>query len=150
MASLSSILLDADRIKGGAWVPIKTRSGDTFEIRTRGIGDAYRDALAVLQRDALRKMNEGAPPGRQVTTETMPPSASSRCVATALIQHCLLDVRDLHHGDGRPVTLAEFTALMLDPDHGQNLTNMVAEAAGFVTLTRNDEIKEAVGNSPAA
>lgn len=153
MASLSSILLSADRIKGGAWVPVHTPTGDTFDIRTRGFTPAYRDALAQLRLDAARDANKGAEPGQWIITpDTLPPSVADGCQAKALIAHCLLDIRGLFHDDAgaKPVTLAEFTALMLDPISGAGIVRLVAEAAGSVTIAREDQVREAVGNSPAA
>lgn len=147
MANLNSILLDADRIKGGAWVTIHTGDGDSFEIRTRGYTPKFKDTLAELKLAKVRALNKGTEPGEWIITpDTLPPSVDDECIGKALAAECFMDVRGLTHADERAVTADEFKALLVDPVRGAAIIRLTHQAAGSVAVAREGEIADAVGN----
>lgn len=148
MASLTRIVLNADRNKAGAWMPVQV-DGAPFEVKVRGFPPAYRDALHKARLEAARTINRKKAPGEDpVTTETLPPSVDEPLLGKALADHVFQEVRGLKHSDDGPdVTADEFRALLCDPEVGRVLMGLVQAAAIDLMNARSGEIKSAVGNS---
>jgi hypothetical protein len=136
MAKLSSFKQDAKAIAEGEWVRVGEEYDD-LEIRTRGFTDAYFDAQAARQRRAAVGL------GGDVSKL---PSAIRRSInVDCLIQHVVLDVRNLTHDDGKPVTHDEFCDLLRDPNYAE-LVVACFKAAGKVGQRRTADLEDASGN----
>jgi hypothetical protein len=152
MANLSALTLDRDAVRHGDWVEVGAGE-NVFEIRTRGITQAYRDGLNRLRLTAVRELNRNNKPGQPFyTPELLPPSVDDRCIGQALAEHCVIDVRGLYDGkdeNGQPrsVTVDEFRELLRDPEGRSILVSWTMQAAGSVGQARQEERKEAEGNS---
>jgi hypothetical protein len=140
MAKLSSFRQDSRAIQEGEWVRVGEEYDD-LEIRTRGFTDAYFDAQAARQRKAAVGF------GGDVTK--LPSAIRRQINVECLIQHVVLDVRNLTHDDGRPVTKEEFYDLLRDPDYAE-LVIACFRAASLVGQRRAADLEEAEGNSASA
>ncbi len=78
------------------------------------------------------------------------PTAITRAInLDCLIEHVLIDVRNLQHDDGRDVSLTEFVEMIRDPDYVE-LFLAVFKAATQVGQRRAEEREEAAGNLPTS
>lgn len=146
MADLGNFVMDRDAIRGGDWITVGT-GDNTFEIRTRGFTQRYRDELNRARRDKARELNQKIKPGQQFyTPDTLPPSVDDKLQGEALADHCVLDVRGLNNG-GVPLTGDEFRALLRDPEGRQGLLILAIGAASQVGASKQAEREEAEGNS---
>lgn len=62
-----------------------------------------------------------------------------------LIAHVVLDVRNLLHDDGKPVTAPQFMDMLRDPDYAE-LVTACFKAASMVGQRKAAELEEAAGN----
>jgi hypothetical protein len=136
MAKLSAFRTDSAAIKGGEWIRVGEEYDD-LEILTRGITDEYLDAQATRQRRAANGFNGDV---------SKIPSAIRRAInVECLVLHTVIDLRNLQHDDGAPVTLAQFQDLLRNPDYG-DLVVACYKAAGQVGVRRKADSEEASGN----
>ncbi|MBB3264056.1 hypothetical protein FHW79_001671 [Azospirillum sp. OGB3] len=136
MAKLSSFKRDTTAFNDGDWV--RPDPGEDFEIRTRGLGDAYADAQAAKQRRAAKGFGGDA--------EKLPVAMKRRINVECLIDHALLDVRGLEHDDGRSVSFSEFCD-MLRSDEYPTLVAAAFTAATMVGDAQRADVEDAAGNS---
>ena len=143
MAKLSTFIRDPARIAQGETVAVGS-ADDPFFLLTRGFSAAYRDMLQRLRLQAAREQNRNLQPGQVPTSpDLLPPSVDDRCQAQALIEHCLIDVQGLDHGDGSPVTIDQLRAML--PDNPA-LLSLAIGAAGRVGAQRAEQQEAATGN----
>jgi hypothetical protein len=140
MAKLSKFRTDSRAIQEGEWIVVGDEYED-LEIRTRGFTDAYFDAQAARQRRAAVSL------GGDVSK--LPSGLRRQINIDCLIQHVVLDVRNLEDDKGQPVTAEQFHALLRDPDYSE-LVVACFSAAGKVGQRRQADLEDAVGNSAAA
>ncbi|MFT8776263.1 MAG: hypothetical protein ABF893_06340 [Gluconacetobacter liquefaciens] len=108
MARLSKFTRHADAITDGTEVEVGPKS-DRFILVTRGMTDAYSDRLWELRRLATIEYNAGLTRDDvRAVPQDLPPSIDDRCVAQALGEKCLIDVRDLEGDDGAAITIDAF------------------------------------------
>jgi len=140
MAKLSQFRVNAAAQRDGEWVPAGDEFGD-IEIRTRALTDAYFDAQARRLRAAAARL-----PAPDTGLVDRIPMADRRAInRECLIEHVLLDVRNLAHDDERPVTVAEFADLLRQDDYAELLVACF-RAAGQVGQRRAETIQAAAGN----
>jgi hypothetical protein len=136
MAKLSAFRQDAKAIAEGEWMRVGEEYGD-LEIHSRGFTDEYFDAQAALQRQAAV--------GLGVEVSRLPSKVRRRINIDCLIQHVVLDVRNLTHDDGPAVTFDEFCGFLRDPSYVE-LVTACFKAAGKVGQRRTAELEDALGN----
>ena len=137
MARLSAFKIDSKAVETGSWV----RAGeeyDDLEILTRGFTDQYTDAHQAKLRKAAK--------GLGGDTSKLPIAISRALLVESLLQHVILDVRNLQDGSGQPVTMTAFAAMLSDPDYAE-LVSACLKAASRVGLAKADDLADAVGNS---
>lgn len=136
MAKLRSFTVDHRSAEAGEWI----RPGDEFDdltLKVRGFSDRYYDDHAQRLRRAAR------PFGGDVAKV---PSAIARSIRNdCLIDHVLLDVRNLEGDDGAPVTVDQLRELLRAPGHN-DLSVAVIRAAGMVGRGLAADVEEAAGN----
>lgn len=149
MAKLSAFRANAAAINAGRWVEVGSEE-DPFRIKTKGFTGKYRDALARMMGEHVRRMNRGKKPGdRFFTEQDIPVTDQDAMQAQALAEYCFIDVQGLMHDDEvTPVTADEFRELIQAED-GRPLLLIAMGAAARVADDVEDAVKDAVGNSPA-
>lgn len=149
MAKLSAFRANAAAINAGRWIDVGP-DDDTFRIKTKGFTGKYRDALARMMGDHVRRMNRGKKPGDRFFTEVdIAVTDQDAMQAEVLAEHCFLDVEGLTHDDGQSVTADEFRDL-IRTEAGRPLLLLAMGAAARVGDDTEEAIQDAVGNSPAA
>ncbi|AHJ69335.1 hypothetical protein [Granulibacter bethesdensis] len=137
MAFLEDLTVDAEAIEAGAWVRVDPRQFDDLEIRTRGFTDAFTDAQAAALDRLAVKYNGRA----QI------PNADQRILNAQLLRdYLILDVRNLNHRDGTPVSLNDFLDLLAKRE-GVKLASACWIAVGKVTSASRDDLADMEGNS---
>jgi hypothetical protein len=136
MAKLSAFKADSAAIQQGEWVRVGEEYDD-LEILTRGFTDVYFDAQASRQRRAAVGFNGD--------TNKLPSALRRSINIDCLIAHVVMDIRNLQHDDGRPVTRQEFEGLLRDPDYAE-LVVACFKAAGQVGQRKAIELDDAVKN----
>lgn len=140
MAKLSKFRTNSRAIQEGEWIVLGDEYDD-LEILTRGFTDAYFDAQAAKQRRAAVSL------GGDVNKL---PSAVRRAInVECLIQHVVLDVRNLTDDNGNTITAEQFHTLLKDPDYAELVVGCYS-AASRVGQRRKAELEDAVGNSEPA
>jgi hypothetical protein len=139
MARLSRFRVDSTLLNEGEWVHPDEAEYDDLEIKTRGFTDAYTDSRAVkLRRAAQRYGNDVA---------RVPAHISRDITIEALIQHCLLDVRNIVDDNGNPITFDAFCNLLRNPDYA-DLVVAALKAASIVGMQHDGDREDATKNSP--
>ncbi len=136
MAELKSFRVDAEARQNGAWV----RVGDEFddlEVKVRGLTDRYHDSVAARSRSAARSLGGD--------TAKLPSAIARTIVINALCEHVILDVRNLKDGD-HEIGVEAFK-LLLQQEEYYDLVLAVLRATQQVGIARQDDLKEATGNS---
>lgn len=137
MARLSGFKINSKAIENGQWVS-PGEEYDDLQILTRGFTDLYTDARAAkLRRAALAYSGE---------TTKVPNSIQREILVECMIEHVLLDVRNLTDDQGSPVDFARFCDLLRDPDYADLVTASI-RAASLVGKQRLADTKDAAGNS---
>lgn len=136
MASLSRFKADLTKINDGAWVKLGEEFGE-IEIQTRGFTDAHNDARAARIRRAATRFSGDA--------TKIPQSDVRAILIDLLIQHCLLDIRNLEDQNGDPVSFDLFCQLLHD-DQYQDLYGAALAAANQVSAEREADLQEAKKN----
>ncbi len=136
---VTSFRRDAKAMRDGEWVSPGPEFGDV-EIKTRAMMSAYYDSLNAKTAREARRVGGENKIGQQF---------KNRVIIEAMIDHCLLDIRGLEHDDGTPITIAEFRDMIREEDYAE-LATMALQATIQVGRQRDDELQDAVGNSPAA
>ena len=137
MAKLTSFKVDSKTVEQGEWVS----PGDEYDdlmILTRGFTDLYTDARAAR----MRRLAVGYGGDER----KVPNKLARAAVADALIQHVLIDVKNLAKPDNTPVTFAEFCEYIKNPDYSDLFKAAVA-AAAMVGMSRKQDVQDALGNS---
>lgn len=136
---ISSRKVNSQAMRDGQFV--RPWPDEDLEIRTRGITHAFIDAQARRQRRAAQ--------GFGGDVDALPVNVRQKINVDCLIEFCLLDVRNLHHDDGRPVTFDEFKTMLYDPDL-EDYVSACFTAAKMVGRATEAEVQEAAGNSAGA
>ena len=136
MAKLSAFTRDAKAMREGAWINPGDEYG--FQIKAKAMGAAYSDRRADKMRAVARNTVGGE---SKVKSEDR-----NKIDIESLCEVCLLDVRGLEHDDGRPVTIAEFKQMILQPEYTE-LAVISFQCAGQVGQTNAALIEQAEGNS---
>jgi hypothetical protein len=139
MAKLSTFKTNSRALKEGEWVRPGEEYGD-LEILTRGLTDTYFDAQAARQRRAAV--------GFGGNVDKLPVAIRRAINLDLLIEHVVLDVRNLEHDDGTKVTFDQFTQMLRDPDYAELATACFA-AASLVGRRRAVDVEDAVPSSAA-
>ena len=138
MAKLSDLTISMHAIQDGEWVRVDEAEFGDLEILARGFSDEFIDAQRASEARLLRKYG----------TVTAIPNAVQRVANAELLRgYLIVDVRNLEHDDGTPVTVQEFHA-MLDHPKYTRLSDASWRAARRNTVQIADELEIAVGNSP--
>jgi hypothetical protein len=137
MAKISTFKINSRAQKEGEWVPPGEEYGD-LEILTRGLTDPYFDAQAARQRRAAVGFNGNV--------DKLPLAIRRAINLDLLIEHVVLDVRNLEHDDGTKVTFDEFTQMLRDPDYAELATACFA-AASQVGKRRATDLEDAAPSS---
>jgi hypothetical protein len=136
MAKLSFLTADT-AAEEGDWVSPGLEYDD-LEIRTRGYTDKYQDALR-QRLFVAAKRHSGQ-------VDRIPENDRREIGAKCLLQHVTMDVRNLHHEDGREVTFDELKQMVLEPRF-RPLLDACYAAANLVHARRQSDLEEAAGNS---
>ena len=136
---VSSFRRDPRAMHDGEWIPAGPGWGE-IEVKTRAMLPVYRDAVATRMAREERKAG-GA--------DRVKSSVRDRVIIDCLIDHCLLDVRGLEHENGDAVTFTEFCDMIRLEEYTE-LAGMCITATGQVGRERDEQLADAVGNSPAA
>ena len=136
MAKLSAFRADTRAIESGEWIA-PGEEFDDLEILTRGYTDAYRDAFAAATRKAGRKFNGD--------TNRIPSADQRSIMVDALIEHVVLDVRNLADDDGNSISIDGFRNVLRDPAY-PDVLNAVLRAAAQIQTRRADDFKADSGN----
>lgn len=145
MAKLSAFTRNSAAVSDGSPI-IVGPEGNTFTLVTRGYTNEYADRLWELRRAAAIRLNSNLMPNQTpVSPDFLPPSEEDACVAQAIAEKCLLDVRDLNNPDGSPVTLADYCSLMKDRAN-RPLLALAMQAAGAVGRATKDQLEAAEKN----
>lgn len=138
MAKLGNFKINSKARKDGEWV----RPGEEYEdleILTRGLTDTYFDGQAARQRRAAVAYNGNV--------DKLPLAERREINLDLLIEHVILDVRNLTHDDGKtPVTFAEFKVMLRDPDYAE-LGLACFAAASQVGRRRQADVEDAIPSS---
>ena len=137
MATLSSFRVDSKAIETGEWV----KAGEEFddlELLTRGLTDQYTDSHQAALRKAARSLGGD--------TRAIPLAISRAILVEKLLQHVLLDVRNLKDDAGNAVTMAQFAEILRSDDYPELLAACV-KAANRVGIAKAAELADAAGNS---
>jgi hypothetical protein len=149
MAKLNAYTTNTRVVNDGEWVEVGAEP-NTFKIKTRGFTRRYRTRLNELRREAARTANRTLRPGEiPFTTDNLPPNEEDRCQGVAIAEEAFLDVKDLD-GDNGPVTADEFKDMLANPEKYSALIVLAIGAAGRVHSGREEEAKDAEGNSAPA
>ncbi|WP_419900650.1 hypothetical protein [Roseomonas sp. USHLN139] len=140
MAKLSSFRLNKIALEQGEWISPGDEYDD-LEIRTRGLTDQYRDALAAKLRRAATGFG-----GDQ---SKIPGAIFRRHVVDALREHVLLDVRNIEDDAGKPLAFADFCKLLADVEYS-DLREACLRAAAMVGRVAQEDKVEAAGFSAPA
>lgn len=136
MASLSRFKTDLSRVNDGAWITLGEEH-NSIEIQTRGFTDAYHDARGARTRRAAARYGGD--------TAKIPQSDFRKIIIDLLIQHCLLDVRNLEDDKGEPVSFELFKQLLYE-DQYQDLYTATLTAAAIVSSERETDLADAKKN----
>ena len=137
MATLKAFRVDSKAVETGEWV----RAGDEYddlEILCRGFTDQYNDSHQSALRKAAKSVGGD--------TRLLPLAVSRGILIEKLIQHVILDVRNLADDQGNPVNMAQFAAYLRDPDYSDLVTACIKSAAK-VGQAKADDLADASGNS---
>jgi hypothetical protein len=135
MARLKEFQSDQKAIDEGEWVlPGEAVYGD-LEIKTRGFSDQFKEARARRWAKASAAYNG-----------TVPEALGRKINAELLADFLILDVRNLTHDSGEPVTVAEFRKMLLLPEWDR-LARACWDAAAMVTNRSMAQREDAAGNS---
>jgi hypothetical protein len=149
MATLNAYKTNTRVVNDGEWVDVGAEP-NTFRIRTRGFTRRYRDKLNALRREAARTANRSLRPGElPFTVDNLPPNDEDRCQGIAISEEAFLDVSGLDNA-GQPVSADEFRAMLCNPEEYSALIVLAIGAASRVHAGREDEAKDAEGNSEPA
>lgn len=135
MATLKRFRQNSAAINRGEWVDLGIEF-DNLEIRSRGLTDAYWDMHQAKIRRAAQAYNDDA--------NRIPNAIRREINVDCLVDHAILDVRNLYDDDGHPVTLDGFCDLLRNPDFHE-LIVACFRAAGWVGRQRQAEIDDAAG-----
>lgn len=145
MAKLSLFTRSQDQMDNGQRIEVGP-VGQKFGITTRGLTDAYHDAVFSLRRAKAIEINSDL--GKDdlpVSPDTLPPSAEDRIMAEALAKHCLLGVDSLEDDDGSEVKFDAFCKMLFLREN-QPLLSLSYTAARSVGLARQGQKESAVKN----
>lgn len=144
-----ALLREFRAVADGEWVSVLDDRPE-LQIKTRGMTNIYRNALAQLKRTramTVNRQNRGSL--NLVTEDNLLPSDDDSCVAECLNAHCLLDVRGLESAPGVPVTIDQLRELIMQEDY-RDLLFMVQGAALIVSKRREATQDDATKNSSTA
>lgn len=136
MAKLSSFRVDSKAVEEGEWISPGSEFDD-LEIKTRGVTDAYNDARnAKMRRAAVRYGGDLA---------KIPSAVTRGITVESLLDHVLLDVRNIDDDSGNPVSFAQFAEMLHSPDY-IDLVVACLKAAAIVGLSKANAIEDAKKN----
>lgn len=138
MAKLNSFKVDSKLIEHGEWVS-PGEEYDDLEIKCRGFTDTYTDVRSAKMRRAAMRF------GGDVNK--VPISLSREITVDCMIDHVLLDVRNIQDEHGQPVTFEQFCQLLKTPDY-YDLVLACLRAAAVVGTHRIDDVQDAAKNLP--
>jgi hypothetical protein len=132
MASLSKFKQNVTKIKDGTWITLGDE-WDSLEVLTRGFTDTYNDAhRQKLRRAAIKYSGD---------VSKIPGAESRKIIVQLLIDHTLLDIRNLKDQDGNDVKIDVFKELLLDPAY-PDLYLAAFQAANILTSEREADTVE--------
>jgi hypothetical protein len=140
MAKLSQLRTDTAAVNDGEWMLLGLEFDDV-EIKIRGQTNAFIDAQSRRLQRAARAY--GGEIGR------IPIAVLRKHNAELLVEHLLVDVRNLTDDQGRAIGIDEFRDLLQRPEFGEVVVACYV-ASRAVGKMREEETEEVRGNSSPA
>lgn len=138
MASLAKFKINSKAVNDGEWVS----PGDEYDdlmIKTRGFTNAYQDARTAKMRQAARRYSGDM--------TKVPSAMADEITIECMIDHCLLDVKNLLDKDQQPVDIERLKELLFDPDYQKELFNAIVKAAAIAGVFHDQDVEDAKKNS---
>lgn len=140
---LKSIKVNSTRAQQGAWIDGIPQMGD-LALRVRGFSNT--DYAAFMAREVAAVPRDQREGGR--LAGGLLPNVRDAILTRGMVEHILLDWKNLTDEDDQPVDYSKEQAMTLlcDPDF-RPLRDAVAWAANVVEEVEADKVETAVGNS---
>lgn len=140
MAKLSQLRTNTAALNDGEWMLLGLEFDDV-EVKVRGQTNAFIDAQNRRLQRAARSY--GGEVGR------IPIAVLRKHNADLLIEHLLLDVRNLTDDAGKPIGIDQFRELLQQPEYAEIVVACYV-ASRAVGKVREEETEEVKGNSSPA
>ena len=144
MAKLKEFQRDTAALEGGVWINPDPDFSD-IQLLVRGRDAAYYDKYTVAIREVVRRAKRDGTLQSNQGLNDLPPSTRDNIENEVMLQHYILDVRNLEDDDG-PVKIAEFRKMAIT-EQFRPLLSMAQTAFLMATERRAADREEVLGNS---
>ena len=144
MAKLKEFQRDTAALEGGVWINPDPDFSD-IQLLVRGRDAAYYDKYTVAIREVVRRAKRDGTLQSNQGLNDLPPSTRDSIENEVMLQHYVLDVRNLEDDDG-PVKIAEFRKMAIT-EQFRPLLSMAQTAFFKATERRAADREEVLGNS---
>ena len=144
MAKLKAFQRDTASLEDGVWINPDPEFSD-IELRVKGRDAAYYDKYTIAIREVVRRAKRDGTLQSNQGLNDLPPSTRDSIENEVMLQHYVLDVRNLEDDEG-PVTIADFRKMAIT-EQFRPLLSMAQTAFLMATERRAADREEVLGNS---